>query len=204
VKKVSGLMEGAVNKGVCAVVVGTHHEFQRHQDKMPEREEVRAQFEKRLHQVFAERKIDLVTEEASDDEEALKNLKHDDEIAAQFEQALHEMMMGDEAYKDKMANAAGGLFGHDASVEGPVPTIARTIAEKYGVRHTDVDVEVRAEEGNAESIAKRDAAMTEKILSARGDAETVLVIVGEAHRAGVSERLKSAGWSIESVHFPDA
>jgi hypothetical protein len=191
------------SKGIRAVVIGTCHEFQRHQDKMAEREEVRAQFEKRLHQIFTERKIDLVTEEAGDDEETSKTLKHDDEIAVQFEQALHEMMTKDEAYKDKMANAAGGFFGHDASVEGAVSTIARTIAEKYGVRHSDVDVEVRAEEGNAESIAKRDAAMTDKILSAGGDAGSVLVIVGEAHRAGVSERLNNAGWSVESFHFPN-
>jgi hypothetical protein len=108
-------------------------------------------------------------------------LKRDDELAAGFE----------------------GLFGEFSTVDGPVPTIAKTLADQYGTKHSDVDVDVRAQEDDPESIAKRDGAMTEKILSLRRDAQSVLVIVGEAHRAGVSERLMNVGWSVESVHFPE-
>ena len=56
---------------------------------------------------------------------------------------------------------------------------------------SNVDVEVRAEDGNAKSI--NETRCNERVLlSARGDAESVLVIVGEAHLAGVSERLNNA------------
>jgi broad-specificity NMP kinase len=87
-------------------------------------------------------------------------------------------------------------------VDNPVPTIAKKIADEYGMRHEDIDVDVRADEKNRESIEKRDAAMTEKILAALGNAESVLVIVGEAHRLSVEERLKAEGFDVESLRFP--
>jgi hypothetical protein len=193
-------------KEIRAVVVGTHHEFQRHQDSSANREQVRAELDYRLRQIIVEQKIDLIAEEAGDDEAAWKELKPDDKIAAEFEQGLLEMMLKDrkKADEDKVPIETGGLFGDVTTVDAPVPTIARILADEYGAKHSDVDVDVRAEEGNAEAIAKRDVAMTEKILSVRGDAESVLVIVGESHRAGVVERLKNVGWTVESFHCPDA
>lgn len=65
----------------------------------------------------------------------------------------------------------------------------------------DVDADVRAEESDLASIEKRDEAMTEKILGALVTAKSVLVIVGEAHRTGVSERLKKAGGAPELIHM---
>ena len=163
-------------------MIGTQHEFQRHQDTSPDRGRVRADLEKLLRRIIEERKVRLAAEEASDNKAVWKSLKKDEELAAAF----------------------GGLFGDFKTVDGPVPTIANELAKEYGAKHADVDVDVRAQEGDAESIAKRDAAMTEKILSILGDTESVLIIVGEEHRAGVWGRLKNAGWAVESFHFPNA
>jgi NAD(P)H-dependent FMN reductase len=176
------LSSETVTKGSHVVVLGTHHEFQRHQDTSAQRERVRADFEKLLRKVIEERRVRVVAEEANDDKAVWESLREDEELAAGF----------------------GGLFGDYQTVDAPVPTIAKELAKEYGVTHADVDVDVRAQEGDAESIAKRDAAMTEKILSARTDAESVLVIIGELHRAGVSALLKNAGWTVESFHFPNA
>jgi len=180
-KKLKSAMPREATKKVNVVVIGTDHEYQRHQDTSAEREQVRADFEKLLRSIFEKNKIALVAEEASDDEAVWKALKKDDELAAGFE----------------------ALFGDVKTVDAPVPTIASELAKVYGAKHADVDVEVRSKEGDPESIAKRDAAMADKILSALGDAQSVLVIVGEAHRIGVSERLNNAGRSVESRHFPN-
>jgi hypothetical protein len=177
------LSNETASKGIYVVVLGTRHEFQRHQDTSADRERVRADFEKLLRKVIEERKVRLVAEEASDDKAVWESLKKDEELAAGF----------------------GGLFGRFKTVDVPVPTIANELAREYGAKHADVDVDVRVQEGDTESIAKRDASMTEKILSERGDAESVLVILGEVHRAGVSARLKNAGWTVvESFRFPNA
>lgn len=146
---------------------------------MPDREKVRADFDKFLREIITEREIDLIAEEAGDDKEAWERLKRDDEIAAQF----------------------GGLFGDDTTVDNPVPTIARTIADEYRVQHSDVDVDVRANENDFESIKKRGDAMIEEILKALGSVENVLVIVGEKHRADVVQVLKDRGLSVQSASF---
>jgi hypothetical protein len=170
------------SKEIRAVVLGTYHEFQRHQDTSADRERIRADYENLLRKMIEERKVGLVAEEAGDDKAVWESLKRDEELAAGFEE----------------------LFGNFKTVDAPVPTIASELAKKYGAKHADVDVDIRAQEDDVESIAKRDTAMTEKISSARGDAESLLVIVGEAHRFGVSERLKQAGWAVESLRFPNA
>lgn len=158
---------------------GTHHEFQRHQDTSAARERVRADFEVLLRKIIEERKVKLVAEEASDDTAVWESLKKNERLAAGF----------------------GKLFGDFRTVDEPVPTIAHELAKEYGAKYADVDV--RVQEGDSESIVKRDAAITQKILSVLGDTESVLIIVGEQHHAGVWGRLKSAGWTIESFHFPN-
>jgi len=167
-------------KKITVVVVGTRHEFQRHQDTMVDREKVRAELDKRLREIIKEPKIDLIAEEAGDDTEVWKRLKSADN-------AVRELAK---------------LFGEGSTtVDSPVPTIAKNVADEYGVKHEDVDVDVRADEKDAESIKKRDEAMTEKILKVLGNAERVLVIVGENHRAGIAERLKKQGFVVESFRF---
>jgi uncharacterized protein (DUF58 family) len=163
-------------RATCALVIGTRHQFQRHQDTMADREKARAEFDRRLREIIKERKIDFIAEEAGDDTEVWKRLKQQDEAVGELAE----------------------LFGEGSTTgDSPVPTIAKKIADENGVRHEDVDVEVRANEKDLKSIGKRDEGMTEKILKVSGAAESVLVIVGEAHRARVAERLRKAGWSVE-------
>jgi hypothetical protein len=164
---------------VRVLVVGTRHELQRHQDTAADREQIRAEFDKRLRQIIEERKITLIAEEAGDDTAVWENLKLEEEAVGKFAEA----------------------FGEGKTVDSPVPTIARTIADEYGLKHTDVDVDVRADENDLKSIEKRDEAMTEKILKVLGAAESVLAIVGEKHRAGVAQRLKDAGMTVECFSF---
>jgi pheromone shutdown protein TraB len=164
-------------KRAKVLVIGTGHELQRHQDTTPKREEKRAKFEDLLREIAEERKVTLIAEEAGDDKEAWEQLKKRDEADGPF-----------------------AIFGE--TVDSPVPTIAKEIADEYGIKHEDVDVDVRADEKNPQSVAERDEAMAEKILKVSGNAESILVIVGEAHRLSVAERLKSKGFDVESLRFP--
>ena len=162
-------------------VIGTKHEFQRHQDTMPSREVVRAAFDSEIRKIIKEQKIYLVAEEAGDDKTVWEHLKHG----------------------EPQGELAEKLFGKGSStVDSPVPTIAKKIADEYGVKHEDVDVDVRADEKNPQSVVERDEAMVEKILNVSGHAESILVIVGEAHRLSVAERLKKEGFDVQSFRFP--
>ena len=167
-----------MSKKVAVLVAGTRHEYQRHQDTMPAREKIRAELDQRLRQIIRERKIDLVVEEAGDDKTVWEHLRKDEppkEICEAF-------------------------FGEGSStVDHPVPTIAKTIADEFCVRHEDMDTDVRADENDAESVQKRDESMTEKFLKVLGNRENVLVIVGDAHRASIAERLEKQGFLVETL-----
>jgi hypothetical protein len=95
------------------------------------------------------------------------------------------------------------VFGDGMTVDFPVPTIAKTIADKSGLRHEDVDVDVRVvDEDDLESIEKRSKAMTEKILKVLEGSERAVVIVGELHHKDVVQRLKAESMSVECMRFP--
>jgi hypothetical protein len=172
-------MEETVKKKV--LVIGTLHELQRHQDTMPGREELRVEFDKWLRQIIKEQKIDLIAEEAGDDEEEWERLNQDEKATPPELEVLFE---GTEA------------------ADHPVSTIAKKIADAE-VRHEDVDVEVRVvNENDIKSIKKRSEAMIEKILQALEGSERAVVIVGELHHEDVVQRLKHEGMDVESLHFP--
>src|SRR5271170_944893 len=112
------------------LVIGTRHEYQRHQDTMPAREAVRAELECRLREAIQDRKIDLFAEEAGDDKVVWEHLTRGEPV-------------GEDAER---------MFGKgSATVDKPVPTIARILANEFAVRHEDVDVDARANEDDAES-----------------------------------------------------
>lgn len=163
-------------KAVNVLVIGSRHEFQRHQDTEENREKVRAAFDQRLRQVIKERNISLIAEEAGDDKAVWESLKREEDDVGEFAEA----------------------FGGGRTVESPVPTIAKKIADEHKLKHVDV----RADDALKLSVEERDATMTAKILEARRTAESVLVIVGEDHRAGVVQRLKNEGLSVVSFRFP--
>jgi len=79
------------------------------------------------------------------------------------------------------------------------PYCAKTIAEDVGCVHVDI----RSPNAGKMTIAERDTAMVEHILKAAGAATSVLVIVGEEHRTGVSNILReTSGWGVQSEQFP--
>jgi hypothetical protein len=135
-----------------------------------------------------------------------------EKVRADFERFLREIIEKDEI--DLVAEEAGDdttvwkklilLDVLQEIVDSPASPIAKTIADKYGVRHEDVDVDVRVVDKNdLESIEKRSDAMTEKILKVLGAADRVLVIVGELHRPDVVQRLEEKDMSVECMHFPE-
>jgi pheromone shutdown protein TraB len=167
------------------VVVGTLHEYQRHQDTVSELEEVRAAFDQRLREVIAERGITAIGEEAGDDTAIWEHLKQEEELFGQF-----------------VAAAGGGIEIEGAIVGGPVPTVANQIAAESSDQIAHVDIRVDANQ--FPFVAQRDEQMAMRVMQMSATAENILVIVGEAHREGVTTLLTDAGLCVvESFSFPD-
>jgi len=164
-------------KQIKVLVIGTDHAIQRHQDTNAELEALRVEFEKVLRQLIKEREIDLIAEEAGDDAEVWKRLKQEEEALGKFAEA----------------------FGGGKTVDHPVSTIAKQIADERPGELRQVDI--RAPNAEKLSIKERDAAMAAKIMEILGDADSILVIVGEKHRAGVVQRLKAEDMSVDCMQF---
>jgi pheromone shutdown protein TraB len=161
-----------------ALVIGTKHQYQRHQDTNAGHQQVRARFEERLRQVIDAEDIDLIAEEAGDDTAVWEHLKRQDELLGEYIK----------------------YFG-GKTVDSPVPTIAKKIAdERPGeLRHVDI----RAPNAAEMSMEERDEAMVRKVMEVLGNADSVVVIVGENHRAGVAQRLSESRLDVKSFHFPE-
>ena len=166
---------GKTTESRRVLVMGTDHAVQRHQDTMPERAVPRAAFERRLREAIVEGNVTLIAEEAGDDTEVWEHLRRDDEVWANY----------------------AALFGGGRTVDSPVPTIARTIANERPDELRYVDI--RATNASEMSIAERDEAMVTRVIQVLGSAESVLVIVGEDHRNGVAEMLRSQGLAVQSL-----
>lgn len=164
-------------KGIKVLVVGAEHPIQRHQDTSMERELMRAKFEKFLRQVIKERNIDLIAEEAGDDVIVWKLLKWEEEAVGKFAAA----------------------FGGSKTVDAPVCTIAKKIADEGSGKLRYVDI--RAAHAENMSIEERDVAMAAKVKEVLGDAGSILVVVGEGHRPGMVQRLKDGGMTVEALSF---
>lgn len=164
---------------VSALIIGTGHEYQRYQDAMAERNLRRAQFGELLRRVIAERKVDLIAEEAGDNQAVLESLKADEAATAAFD----------------------GLFAdlNAKVIDEPKDTIARTIASESGVRWVDI----RHRCAEEMSIRERDVAMAETIIEVLDGAESILTICGEDHRIGMSGLLQQRGLRVESRAFLD-
>jgi pheromone shutdown protein TraB len=171
-------MADTAKKKTKALVIGTRHEYQRRQDTSPEREQVRAAFEERLRKIIAEGDVSLIAEEAGDDRAVWEPMKREDEACGEFAE----------------------LFGCGRIVNSPVPTIAKTIADDQTEKLRHVDI--RAPNAAGMSIKQRDEAMATKVMEVLGEADSVVVIVGEVHRAGVEKLLRDQELSVESMRFP--
>jgi pheromone shutdown protein TraB len=168
-----------VAKKKRVLVIGTRHEYQRRQDTIPDREPMRDRFEQRLREVIEELDVELIAEEAGDDTAVWEHLKQEDEACGEFAE----------------------LFGGGKTVEAPVSTIAKQIAEEQDDELEHVDI--RAPNAAEMSIEQRDDAMAAKIMEVLGEADSIVVIVGEAHRQGVAQRLSENDLDVESFCFPE-
>lgn len=85
-------------------------------------------------------------------------------------------------------------------MDSPVPTIAKEIADEQANKLKHVDI--RAPNADELTIEQRDEAMAARTVEVSGEADSILVIVGEAHRNGVAGRLADQGFDVESERFP--
>lgn len=130
---------------VAVLVIGTGHEYQRHQDTIEDRQKVRADFERLLREAIAERSISLIAEEAGDNGEVWERLKQEEAATPRELRAL---------------------FGGTEAVGGPQDTIAKRIADERPGRVGHVDIRPpRAEEM---TIEERDEAMAGKTTEVLG------------------------------------
>jgi uncharacterized glyoxalase superfamily protein PhnB len=163
---------------VRVLVIGTQHEFQRHQDTSEDRKKVRNDFEVLLRRLIKEHGISLIAEEAGDDHAVWESLKNEEDALGEFVEA----------------------FGAGRTVDSPVSTIAKNLSgESSGqVRHADIRMDAHA----LPLVEQRDEAMVSKFLEIVGAAKSALVIVGEDHRHGVAQRLSEQGLHVQSLAFP--
>jgi len=164
---------------VAVLVIGTCHEYQRHQDRVEEREKVRADFGRLLRRTIVERAVNLIAEEAGDDKEAFDRLKADE---AKTPPELQVLFVGTEG------------------VDVPQSTIAKLIADEHRGSLTHVDI--RPLHADEMTIDESDDAMAAKVMEILGPATSVLVICGKKHRAGLSSRLQGRRLDVKSQYFP--
>jgi pheromone shutdown protein TraB len=168
-----------IAKNVKVLVIGTCHEYQRHQDEMQDREKIRVEFAEMLRRIIEDKNISLIVEEAGNDKEVWEHLKR---------------------IEDETPSELAALFGDAKVVKTPQSTIAKQIADARFADLTHVDM--RHPQADKMTIEERDEAMAAKVMDVLGPAKNVLVICGEDHRIGVEARLKNQGLCTESFRFP--
>lgn len=161
---------------VAVLVIGTSHEYQRHQDANAEREKIRNDFEQVIRATVAERGISLIAEEAGEKEEVQALLKADEAKTSAFDV----------------------LFAETKAADEPQDTIAKLVADELlGGNHIDI----RPPYAEKMTVAERDEAMAAKTIESLGSAKSVLVICGEKHSAGLTAHLANHQLLVESRLF---
>jgi uncharacterized Ntn-hydrolase superfamily protein len=96
--------------------------------------------------------------------------------------------------------AFAAAFGGGKTVDTPASTIAKIISDKHPdqLRHVDIRVDPK----ELPLVEQRDEAMVAKIVENLRNAKSILVIVGEDHRAGMAQRLTNHGFVVDSLRFP--
>jgi pheromone shutdown protein TraB len=179
--------DAGVRNATTVLVIGTCHEYQRHQDNSAEREKVRAELEKLIRTIVSEKGIDLIAEEAGNDDQ------------------VHAQLKADEA---KTPEELKILFAETKAVDKPQPTIAKIVADEIlNGNHVDIrpaGADPLAPDADANLISERDTVMAAKIVDGLGSARSsVLVICGGRHRAGLTTHLTERGWLAASRQFPE-
>jgi len=166
------------------LVIGTSHEYQRHQDKNAEREKIRNRLDDLIRRVVGERHVDLMAEEAGDKEQVHAQLKADEAETAAFDV----------------------LFAQTKAVDEPQDTIACLIADASGVFYVDIrppGAKPLSAGADDAAIARRDEEMVAIFLEPLRSASSVLVICGARHRDGLARHLEQEGLRVERHTFPE-
>lgn len=156
-----------------ALIIGLDHAIQRkHPDEGPELEKTRVVFENALRRVIQERSVQLLAEEAGDDIAVATELQKE---------------------QNTWADATGQL---PKKIE-PQPTVAKRLALGNSlIKYVDV-----RPPGQKTTDEEYEGEMLSGILEAVGSAESILVLCGEGHRAGLSKLLSSRGLEVEDRPF---
>jgi hypothetical protein len=167
------------------LVIGTSHEYQRHQDRSAEREKIRTELEGLIRRAIRERGIDLMAEEAGAKEQVHAQLKADETKTAAFDV----------------------LFAETKAIDEPQETIARLIADEVrSARYVDIrppGAKPIPNEADGIAIAKRDDEMIAILTGPLKLATSVLVICGLRHREGLAQRLERCGVRVDRQTFPE-
>ncbi|MGD0469679.1 MAG: hypothetical protein ABSA54_14970 [Terriglobales bacterium] len=169
---------------MTSLVIGTSHEYQRHQDRSAERERIRERLENIIRKAICESHVDLIAEEAGSKEQVHAQLKADEAKTAAFDV----------------------LFAETKAVDEPQDTIARLVADASGVRYVDIrppSANPLPKDADNGAIAKRDEEMVAMLLEPLRLATSVLVICGARHRDGLARHLEQRGIRVERQRFPE-
>lgn len=160
------------------IVVGVNHRVQRvPPDDTPEDYESRVQFEAALQALIQHEGVDLIAEEAGDDEEVALQLQREEDLWAQFNQKPPRCVV-------------------------PQRTLARQAAERTGTcRHADIRPPSKDfPPGHGRKI-EYECSMLERTLQNVGPAKVTLVICGECHRGPLAQLYRSASLEVEDHDF---
>jgi pheromone shutdown protein TraB len=159
------------------VIIGTCHEYQRHQDADSGREKIRGDFENLIRAQVVERSVGLIVEEAAKNEEVQAQLNND-------------------ASKSPAFNCLFPAVENESR-----ETIAKLVADEL-LKGNHVDI--RPPDAGRMTIAQRDEAMAIQTIKSLGSATSVIVICGEKHRAGLTRHLVDYGMRLAgSRRFPE-
>jgi hypothetical protein len=155
---------------VRAIVVGLNHWIQRNQDDIPDRNLKRQVFARSVRRFVEQQRIQLVAEEAGDDERVAAGLQRDE---------------------DNWARCEGRPPRRFPAIE---PISKAVVDQIDSCRHADIHpgTECGADFGEYER------AMTFRLLENLGGVVRVAVLCGEDHRVALSETLRERSWDVES------
>ncbi len=156
------------------LILGLDHWIQRHQDNVAERSLVRQSFARGIRRLIEERRVQVVAEEAGNDDEVAEALQRDE-------------------------NTWAALEGRGPRRIEPIETIARTVTRALdGCHYTDI-----RPPGNwpDSRTPEYELAMLNAILLNTVNAESVLVLCGEFHRGNISRALAGNGRIVEDRDF---
>jgi hypothetical protein len=156
------------------LVLGLDHWIQRHQDNIAERNEVRRSFERGIRRLIEERRVQVVTEEAGNDDEVAEALQRDE-------------------------NAWAPLEGREPRWIEPVETIARTVTRALdGCFYADIRPPGDWPDSRTPEYEQ---AMLNAILLNTANTDSVLVLCGESHRGNISRALAANCRTVEDRDF---